>query len=270
MEVTSVNNRFLEVRCRLPRRLNGLEPRIQQAIQGRVARGHVEVRLEERNQDGPRALRVDVELARQYVQALQTLQAELGLPGEVRLEMLVGQREVLAIAEAEDSLENLWAGVEPSLTAALDALLEMRAREGVALTAALLRDLGEVEAGLARILARAPEVVALHRERLRERVAALLEGRLPDPERLEQEVALLADRSDVTEECDRLKSHLLQFQQALGVAGPQGRRLDFLLQEMNREVNTIGSKAADAGVAQEVVSLKTALERLREQVQNLE
>ncbi|HTU03491.1 MAG TPA: YicC/YloC family endoribonuclease [Candidatus Sulfotelmatobacter sp.] len=270
VEVTSVNHRFLEVRCRLPKRLGGLEPRIQQAIQGRFARGHLEVKLDERSPDGPRALRVDLDLARQYVEALRTLQKELDLPGEIRLEMLAGQRDLLAIAESEESLDQLWAGLDPALATALDALTEMRVREGAALATALERDLGEVEAGLARILARAPEIVALHRERLRERVATLLEGRLPDAERLEQEVALLADRSDVTEECDRLASHLGQFRQTLALPGPQGRRLDFLLQEMNREVNTIGSKAADAGVAQEVVGLKTALERLREQVQNLE
>jgi uncharacterized protein (TIGR00255 family) len=270
VEMTSVNHRFLEVRCRLPKRLSGLEPRIQQAVQQRFVRGHVEVKLEERSQEGPRALRVDLDLARQYVEAIRTLQREFGLPGEIRLDMLVGQRDLLAVAESEESLDQLWVGLEPALVAALEALAEMRAREGTALAGALGRDLGEVEAGLARILARAPEIVRLHRDRLRERVAALLEGRLPDAERLEQEVALLADRSDVTEECDRLQSHLVQFAQALAQAGPQGRRLDFLLQEMNREVNTIGSKAADAGVAQEVVGLKTALERLREQVQNLE
>jgi uncharacterized protein (TIGR00255 family) len=112
--------------------------------------------------------------------------------------------------------------------------------------------------------------VTSHRNRLRERVAELLDGRLPDPLRLEQEVALLAERGDVAEECDRLRSHLIQFRETLVQAGPQGRRLDFLLQEMNREANTIGSKAADASLAQDVVELKTAIERLREQVQNIE
>jgi len=123
---------------------------------------------------------------------------------------------------------------------------------------------------LSRVLGRTSDLVAAHRNRLRERVADLLDGRLPDPLRLEQEVALLAERGDVAEECDRLRSHLAQFRETLDQAGPQGRRLDFLLQEMNREANTIGSKAADASLAQDVVELKTAIERLREQVQNIE
>jgi uncharacterized protein (TIGR00255 family) len=120
------------------------------------------------------------------------------------------------------------------------------------------------------VLGRTSDLVTAHRNRLRERVADLLDGRLPDPIRLEQEVALLAERGDVAEECDRLRSHLTQFRETLDQSGPQGRRLDFLLQEMNREANTIGSKAADASLAQDVVELKTAIERLREQVQNIE
>ncbi|MFB3819159.1 MAG: YicC/YloC family endoribonuclease [Candidatus Methylomirabilales bacterium] len=270
VEVQSVNHRFLEVRARLPRRWSGLEPRVQQAVQQRFARGHFEVKLEERSQEGSRALRVDLDLARQYVEALRTLQHSLGLPGEVTLEMLAGQRDLVAVEEASENLDRIWEALEPVLAAALAELAGMRAREGQALTEALERHLAEVEAGLGRVLARAPEVAAGQRDRLRERVRELLDGRLPDPERLEQEVALLAERADVAEECDRLRSHLAQFRRALKDAGPQGRRLDFLLQEMNREVNTIGSKAADAAIAQEVVDLKSALERLREQVQNVE
>jgi uncharacterized protein (TIGR00255 family) len=134
----------------------------------------------------------------------------------------------------------------------------------------LERELQNIEAALSRILVRAPEVVQAQRDRLRERVTELLGGRELDPGRLEQEVALLADRGEITEECDRLRSHLTQFRSTLTQAGPQGRRLEFLLQEMGRESNTIGSKSADAALAYDVVELKTAIERIREQVQNLE
>lgn len=270
VEVQSVNHRFLEVRARLPRRWSGLEPRVQQAVQQRFARGHFEVKLEERSQEGSRSLRVDLDLARQYVEALRTLQRSLGLPGEITLEMLAGQRDLVAVDEAAENLDQIWEALEPVLAAALAELAGMRAREGQALMEALGRHLAEVDEGLQRVVARAPEVVAAQRDRLRERVRELLDGRLPDPERLEQEVALLAERADVAEECDRLRSHLAQFRRALQEAGPQGRRLDFLLQEINREVNTIGSKAADAAIAQEVVGLKSSVERLREQVQNVE
>jgi uncharacterized protein (TIGR00255 family) len=271
VEVHSVNHRFLEVRCRVPKRLSGLEPRIQQVIQQRFARGHFEVSVLDRDLEGrSRTLRVDILLARQYVEALRTLQRELQVPGEVTLEALTAQRELIAVEESEESLDESWGEVLPALTIALDALAGMRGREGQALVGAIDKHLEEVEAILDGIVARAPELVRAQRDRLRERVVDLLEGHLPDPTRLEQEVAFLAERADVAEECDRLKSHLVQFGKALNQAGQQGRRLDFLIQEMHREANTIGSKAGDAALAQDVVGLKLIVERLREQVQNIE
>jgi len=273
VEVQSVNHRFLEVRCRLPRRLAGLEPRFQRAVQQRFARGHFEMSVQEKENDVEgrnRRLKVDLPLARQYVELLRALQQEMNLPGQVTLEMLAGQRELISVEESEEALEDVWAELEPALVGALDALTAMRCQEGAALAEALRRHLDEIEGTLSRVVGRTSDLVTAHRNRLRERVADLLDGRLPDPLRLEQEVALLAERGDVDEECDRLRSHLAQFRETLDQAGPQGRRLDFLLQEMNREANTIGSKASDAGLAQDVVSLKTSIERLREQVQNLE
>jgi len=271
VEVQSVNHRFLEVRCRVPKRLTGLEPRIQQAIQERFSRGHFDVLVLDKDLDGRgRSLKVDVPLAMQYVDALRSLQQALGLPGEVTLEMLTAQRDLIAVEESPESLDESWGELSLALAKALDALAEMRRREGEALVANLRAHLGEVEATLAGIVERGPALIQAQRDRLRERVAELLDGRLPDPARLEQEVALLAERSDVAEECDRLRSHLAQFRAALKQPGAQGRRLDFLLQEMQREANTIGSKSADAALAHEVVRLKTSIERLREQVQNLE
>jgi len=271
VEVQSVNHRFLEVRCRVPKRLTGLEPRILQAIQERFSRGHFDVLVLDKDLNGRgRSLKVDVPLAMQYVDALRSLQQALGLPGEVTLEMLTAQRDLIAVEESPESLDESWGELSRALAKALDALAEMRRREGEALVANLRAHLGEVEATLAGIVERAPALIQAQRGRLRERVAELLDGRLPDPARLEQEVALLAERSDVAEECDRLRSHLAQFRAALEQPGAQGRRLDFLLQEMQREANTIGSKSADAALAHEVVRLKTSIERLREQVQNLE
>jgi len=271
VEVQSVNHRFLEVRCRVPKRLPGLEPRIQQAIQQRFARGHFEVMVLDKDLDGrSRTLKVDVPLAVQYVDALRTLQQTLGLPGEMTLEMLTAQRDLIAVEESAESLDESWEALLPALTGALEALAEMRRHEGVVLEAVLKKHLEEVEAILAGIVRRAPDLTRAQRDRLRERVADLLDGRQLDPGRLEQEVALLAERSDVAEECDRLQSHLGQFRASLKQPGPQGRRLDFLLQEMHREVNTLGAKSADAALAHEVVGLKTCIERLREQVQNLE
>lgn len=271
VEVQSVNHRFLEVRCRAPKRLNGLEPRLQRAVQQRFARGHFEVSIQEKDLEGrTRSLKVDVPLARQYVDLLRALQRELELPGQIGVEMLASQRELISVEESEETLDEVWGEIAPALAAALGTLAEMRVQEGTALVAALKRHLVEIETILARLADRAPDLVTAQRNRLRERVTELLDGRQPDPLRLEQEVAILAERGDVAEECDRLQSHVGQFRETLMQPGPQGRRLDFLLQEMNREANTIGSKAADVGLAREVVELKTAVERLREQVQNLE
>ena len=271
VEVQSVNHRFLEIRCRLPKRLNGLEMRLQRAVQQRFARGHFEVLVQERDLEGrTRSLKVDVPLARQYVDLLRALQQELQLPGQVSVETLTSQRELFSVEESEETLDEAWGELEPALVAGLGALADMRTQEGMALVAALTRHLVEIESILTRLVSSAPELVAAQRNRLRERVAELLDGRTLDPIRLEQEIAILAERGDVAEECDRLQSHLGQFRETLMQPGPQGRRLDFLLQEMNREANTIGSKAADVGSVREVVELKAAVERLREQVQNLE
>lgn len=271
VEVQSVNHRFLEVRSRVPKRLSGLEPRIQQTIQERFSRGHFEVLVLEKDLDSrSRTLKVDVPLAMQYVDALRTLRQALGLPGEVTLEMLTAQRDLIVVEESPESLDETWGELLPGLTQALDALEEMRRREGEALLANLKMHLDQIEMTLTGIEERAPGLVRIQRDRLRERVAELLDNRLPDPARLEQEVALLVERGDVAEECDRLRSHLAQFRGVLEQPGPQGRKLDFLLQEMHREANTLGAKSADATLAHEVVELKTSIERLREQVQNLE
>ena len=271
VEIQSVNHRFLEVRCRLPKRLAGLELRIQRTIQERFRRGHFEVGVQDKDLEGhTRTLRVDLNLARQYAEALRGLQGALGLPGAVSMELLAAQRDLIAIEESTESLDECWGEFAPALEAALAALADMRRREGGALVAGLHTHLDEIEVTVAGIVERAPALVQAQRERLRERVAELLDGRLPDPARLEQEVALLAERSEISEECDRLKSHLAQFRLALTQPGPQGRRLDFLLQEINREVNTIASKSMDTAQTHEAVGLKLSVERLREQVQNLE
>ena len=190
---------------------------------GRFSRGHFEVLVLDKDLNGRgRTLKVDVPLAMQYVDALRTLQQALGLAGEVTLEMLTAQRDLIAVEETAESLDESWGELSPALARALDALTDMRRREGEALVTNLRAHLGEVETTLADIVERAPDLVQALRDRLRERVAELLDGRLPDPVRVEQEVALLAERSDVAEECDRLQSHIAQFRALLEQPGPQG------------------------------------------------
>ena len=271
-ELQSVNHRYLEVRSRLPRRLAGLDLLIQRAVQGRFARGRIDVTVTEELPDGePRKLRLNRTLALEYLSAFKALQVELGLPGEVTLEFLCSQRDLFEVEGDEaGSPEADWPEIQAALERAMEGVAEMRRDEGRALKAALLGHLDQVEAILAGIIARAPEVVRTYKNRLEIRLQRLLEGKTVDPGRLEQEVALLADRSDIAEEVARLTSHLGQFRESIGQQGPHGRRSEFLLQEMQREANTIGAKANDAKISQDVIALKSILEQLREQVQNVE
>jgi uncharacterized protein (TIGR00255 family) len=213
---------------------------------------------------------VDRAAAREFVAAVRALQEELGIPGVLSVEALATLRDLVSVEEPEEETGAVWEEIRPALEQALADLEAMREKEGAALSAELRHRLGLLERGLAAVLARAPETVAAYRARLQERVAALAAGVPLEPGRLEQEVALFADRADISEEGARLASHLAQFRDLLDAPGPQGRKLEFLLQEMHREVNTLGTKAADAAIAAEVVAMKAELEKMREQLQNVE
>jgi uncharacterized protein (TIGR00255 family) len=215
-------------------------------------------------------LAVDLELARTYVRLLRSLQEELGLGGELRLEALLTFRDIFTVREDETTHERAWAVLSEALNGAVTACVRMRAEEGAAIAADFshrLRHLGEL---VGEIEARAPVVTQGARDRIRERIQVLL-GEVPvDEGRLAQEAAILADKSDITEEVVRLRSHLEQFRDQCQAEGPRGRQLEFLLQEIHREINTVGSKANDLAIAQQVIQAKAQLERVREQVQNVE
>jgi uncharacterized protein (TIGR00255 family) len=245
---------------------------IVRAIRERFARGRFDVTvIETTHEETPRRLRVNRALAREYLQTLRALKDEFGLPGEVTLEMLASQRDLFEVEGEEPGTgEAEWPELREALEGAMNALAAMRGDEGKSLEAALLGHLDLVDATLEAIAARAPEVVQGYRARLESRLQHLLDGKAAEPGRLEQEVAILADRSDVTEEIARMRSHIRQFRAFIEQPGPHGRRMEFLLQEMQREANTIGAKAGDATISREVVTLKGILEQLREQVQNVE
>ncbi len=271
-ELQSVNHRYLEVRSRLPNRLGGLEHQVMRAVQGRFARGRFDVTvIEELPDERPQALRLNRTLAQAYLDAFTALRDELGISGEVTLELLASQRDLFELAgEEPGTAEADWCEIQGALERAMNGLAEMRRNEGKSLEAALLGHLDLVEATVTAIIARGPEVVLSYKSRLEGRLQRLLEGSPVDPGRLEQEIAILADRSDIAEEVARLTSHLRQFREFIGQQGPHGRRMEFLLQEMQREANTVGAKANDAKISQDVVTLKSTLEQLREQVQNVE
>ncbi len=271
VEVKAFNHRYCDVVPHLPRTLSVLETRVRNLIRERFSRGRIEVfaQFDDASDAGPK-LELDLPLAKEYYSALKTLQESLGIPGEVRLETLTAFREIFARKEVERDLEKEWALLLPALEAALNGLEEMRTQEGIALEKDFSQRLTLVGNMLAEIEQKSPAVLQASRDRLAERVQELSGGVEIDPARLAQEVAFLAERSDITEELVRARSHLARFRAILSQSEPAGRKLDFLLQEMNREVNTIGSKANDAGIAHVVVGIKSELEKLREQVQNIE
>jgi uncharacterized protein (TIGR00255 family) len=270
VEIRAVNHKFCEVKVRIPRELAALEPAVARAVKDRLARGGIDVALRRTGPGGAMAPRVDAALAEAYARAYAEVQARLGLHDPIRLQDIVSAEGVIRLDERDADLDAARAATEGALGAALEALLAMRLREGEALAADLEARLVTVEGLVAGVEVLAPQAVEHHRARLAERVRELTQGLPLDPGRLAQEVALLADRSDVAEEITRLRSHVAQARQLLAGQEPAGRKLDFLVQEMHREVNTIGSKSQHAELSGLVVSLKAEVERMREQVQNVE
>ncbi|MFQ5532532.1 MAG: YicC/YloC family endoribonuclease [Candidatus Methylomirabilales bacterium] len=271
VEIQTFNHRFTDIRIRLPKALASLEHELHREVRERVHRGRFDVHVTEKLYgEIPRSLRIDRGAIQQYVNALRGIQQELDLRGDVTIEALIGIRDLVSLEVAEVDLAEVRTVVKQLLHRALDEVESMRGKEGDNLARALEVCLNEVEARLETVETRAPHVVEAYRTRMQQRVGALLGGVLPDPDRIAHEVVLFADRSDITEECTRLKSHIQQFRTSLQGIGPLGRRLEFLLQEMHREVNTIGNKATDAAISPAVVEIKADLERLREQVQNIE
>jgi uncharacterized protein (TIGR00255 family) len=273
VEVRSVNHRHLDLQVRLPRSLLRYEPELRRRLQRRFARGKVEVTVSGRTGAPLESLRVDAEVAARYVAAASELAARHGLAGALDAGRLLSLPGVARLAEPELPEAELAAALAAAAERAADGALAMRREEGGALARELSARLDRVDALVAQVEERAGTVQAAARERLRKRaeqLAAELGQR--DDARLAQELVWTADRLDVTEELVRLRSHAAQFRGALSDPGAEGvgRRLEFLLQEMLREVNTVGSKAGDAPVAHLVVDLKTELERAREQVLNVE
>ncbi len=271
VELRAVNSRFLDLRVRLPREFSALEPQVRATASGFFVRGQVDLGVRQGGAAGGRGeVAIDAELARQYVEAADQLRDRFGLQGTLPVSTLL---ELPGVAQQQEAALEQSAVAEALIEAVEQACREaaaMREREGSALASELRQRLQGFEPAVAEIETRADEVKRAVRERLEKRLAALGPEIEIDPARLAQEVVLYADRMDTTEEIVRLRSHLAQFHETLDTGGPVGRKLEFLLQEIGREVNTIGSKAADAPISRHVVELKTELEKLREQVLNLE
>ena len=272
VEIRSVNNRFIEINTRLPKFLAALELPIKKLVKSRCARGSFDLFLTlEKGEESGAALEVkpNLGLAEQYHNAFRQIQEKLGLKDDIPLEALMGMKDIvkaepptLDTAQEEMILE--------AVDAALTALIEMRQEEGKALQADVTSRLQAIQQLTGTIQKRQPVVLEEYRNRLTEKVKTLAEGLEMDETRLAQETALLADKSDISEEITRLASHLEQFHSLFNKAEPIGRKLEFITQEINRETNTIGSKSVDYEVSQNVIEIKSLLEKIREQLQNIE
>jgi uncharacterized protein (TIGR00255 family) len=271
VEVKSVNHKFCEVKTRLPRELNALEGTLQKFVKDRVARGAVDVSIRRATRTATGVVpTVDLALASEYRRAWSELAKALELPDTPSVRDIAQQLNVIRLEEPQLPVEEAGKAAEAALAQALEALRAMREKEGKALHADLEARLKLVAQWVDEVKTLAPQAIDSYRARLSERIAEFTKGVAVDPQRLAQEVAFFAERTDVAEEMTRLDSHLVQFRTLLVSPEPSGRKMDFLVQEMHREVNTTGSKSQHPEISNRVMLLKAELERIREQVQNVE
>lgn len=270
VDLRSVNNRNLDIHWRAPQDLAPLEIALKKQVQAAVSRGRVDVNISF-TQTGSTVYELNRPLIRGYLDALRTMRDEFGLEGEPDLATISRLPNVLIAPTGNGNLsEAAIQGVETALTHALTALVAMRAVEGHELQKELIARVEKIQSHVALIEADSAGVVEAYREKLRARISELLDKTTIDEARLAQEVAYLAERSDITEEIARLKSHLIQLRELINGDGEIGKKLDFLLQETNREANTVLSKSAELSICDAAIEIKTEVEKLREQAQNVE
>jgi len=272
VEIKSVNNRFIDINTRLPKSLAALELPLKKLVKSKCARGSfdISISLESNGQSGANfEIKPNLPLAAQYLKAFNQIRDDLKLQGEIDINTILGQRDIVKpeLKEADDSSEET---VTSTVEKTLSDLIKMREDEGANLEKDIISQIKGIEKLGGAIKSLQSTTVQEFQDRLKEKIQTLTNGMELDPARMAQETALLADRCDVTEEIIRLKSHLDQFYKLAESDGPQGRKLEFLTQEINREVNTIGSKTIDIEVSKAVIEMKSRLEKIREQLANIE
>lgn len=271
VEIRTVNHRFLDQRVILPAAFTALEERIKRSVAKQQERGRVDISVSFRGGTAGNALlSLDLELARQYYTCMQQLNAELELDADIQISDLLTLRSIITVQEENPDIEEDWPFLQQALESALAECAGMREQEGNSLKQDFLNRLDNLASIVQEIDELIPQILEQRQQELNKRISQLLDGLDIDPARLAQESAILADKADVTEEVVRLTSHIAQFRSFLAIDEPVGRRLDFLLQEFLREVNTLSSKISNSTIAHLGVEMKNEIEKLREQVQNIE
>lgn len=268
VEIRSYNHRFLELILRLPPQFNFLETRVRDHLKKRISRGKIQTNITYLPNEGD-GFEIDYGVAKGFISTLRDVGRELGLRDDLSLSHLISS-PLIRLKEKGYELESIWPHLEGPLDEAVDNLLEMRETEGKKLGDDLLRCIERIKEALDEIDKMKDGVVAHYRDRLSKRISEIVGEGVVDHGRLEEEVALFAERSDINEEIVRLRSHLEGFLETLTLRTPIGKRLDFLSQELNREINTISSKTPDLGIIKGCLLIKNELERIREQIQNIE
>lgn len=271
VEIKTVNHRYSDIFIKMPRQIGFLEDKVRELVGKAVSRGKIDVYITYHDySDDARVVTLDEGLAKTYISATESLRDKFLLKDDITVSLISRFPDVLKVEQAQEDEELLWSVLKTALTKALDSLIEMREIEGEGLRNVLLERADFIDSIVAEIAKRAPEVPKEYKLKLEVRIKELLDQQTVDENRLATEVALFADRCSIDEELVRLASHIEQLREALSIDQPVGRKLDFLVQEMNREINTIGSKANDLSITKNVVEVKSEIEKIREQIQNIE
>lgn len=271
VEIKSVNHRFSDYNIKVPRHLGFLEDKARQYASKKVTRGKIDIYVAVENYDeADHDIMLNTELAKNYIEVLQELRDKFGLKDDISVSSVARYNDIFKTERREDDQDKMWELVQSVMSEAMDAFIAMREREGERIEKDLRERIAYMSDLARQVDERSPQTVAEYRDKLYTKIKELLEDRDIDEARILTEVAIFADKVAVNEETVRLSSHFDEFYQILDSGEPAGRKLDFLIQEINREVNTIGSKASDIEIAKIVVTLKGEIEKLREQIQNIE
>lgn len=273
VEIKSVNHKYRKIYLHIPDRLSALEQKINETLKKEIERGRINYSLEIKNK-GEEEVRVKVSesVVEEYMDSLQKLKDKFGLAGEISIDLLTQFPDVLEVEEVEEDIMELWPTIKETTEVALTELIEMRKKEGEQLFSDFIHRLDQIEQLIDKVEAKIPDIVDEYKSRLEKRINELLDEVEIEEERLATEVAIIADKSNVTEEIVRVKSHVEQFRETLelDIEKSVGKKLDFIAQEMHREINTIGSKVSDSELSNYIVDLKSEVDKIREQVQNIE
>jgi uncharacterized protein (TIGR00255 family) len=270
VDIKTVNHRYSDIAVRMPRTVSALEEKVREYIGTKLNRGKMDIYINYDSFGQDTKVKVDTNLAAAYVEALQTLKTQFGAKDDITLSLLTRFSDVLKLDTEEQDLDFLWGILRKALEQAVEALVEMRSREGERLRWDMLNKLDSIKGAVDEIAAKSATLVDEYRNKLYEKIKELAKDIQLDENRLLTEVAIFADKSTIDEEIVRLGSHIQELKKTLSLKVPVGKKLDFIVQEMNREINTIGSKCSDLSVVNSVIEVKSIIEKIREQVQNIE